>query len=743
MAQEIKIFKPTLVEENPLPLGSDELSYAPKLQQASIGGMIKVKLEEDVIIQRVSRDLYANPRSGFREFYNNECRACRTASRLYGAKPTIEITIIPSQRKLVIQGVDSLGMSQDKFLQVYSVLGRSDNFSGDEVGMFGLGRAAYTTLTDTMVLETFSREDNSRYAVMGKSGVAYNLLPQPDLDCYGTRVTFILDEKISLPDLLEYIVDCTAFSGVETFLNLEESMDLPSYYRSDIPKEKGRHVLGPKKFDERLEQMVRKTSAWHDVVSYFPVHIADEDFDLYAAFVVRKDYDGIKVTSESSDEKEVRLLGAPVDARMELPFSAWILNLKDERKYPPTADRERLTDQSVKAIQQRVESRIPEAIRHVFVDSIEGYNDSQFKEVLKGYHALGMEKFLPPETLDVCRFVTLEVKCYGEKEKKSLSELLPASGGLFYLPTLNGHKVAMVRSVEPEAVVFRFARTNNDNTPLDELLDLVQRHGVRLVDEFLQENKPLVKKQELPMGDVVVHTAGAAYYSWGRFETVRRHVTRMEAGALDGKTIRIPRGKMQPYLYLLSTFKTSYRLVKDDRRMTGGLSLGEFTDRLSTKRVLTNRGKLTFDEIAAFRRDPCLILYSDPDLSKHFSERDGLVVFGDADLLFELAAFLTWKGVRYDTDTSGHEEFRKLEDKEKLYVSDFVSDAGYDKLGDSEILFSVIHAREAVRDGRLKGLFLNAARWSKNAEEVAKMRMDVLSLDLVISSTSRPGTSMR
>ena len=129
MTQEIKIFKPTL-EENPLPLGSEELSYAPKLQQASTGGMIKVKLEEDVVIQRVSRDLYANPKSGFREFYNNECRACRTASRIYGAKPSVEITVIPSQRKLVIQGVDSLGMSQDKFLQVYSVLGRSDNFPG-------------------------------------------------------------------------------------------------------------------------------------------------------------------------------------------------------------------------------------------------------------------------------------------------------------------------------------------------------------------------------------------------------------------------------------------------------------------------------------------------------------------------------------------------------------------------------------------------------------------------------------
>ncbi len=731
---EIRIFKPTLVEENPLPLGSEELSYAPKLQQASSEGMIKVRLEEDVIIQRVSKDLYANPRSGFREFFNNEARACRIARKLYGADPRIEITIVTSQRKLVIHGFDSLGMSQETFLQVYSVLGRSTNFSGEEIGFFGLGRAAYMTLSDTMVLETFSREDNTRYAVLGRSGVAYNLLPEPELDCYGTRVTFILAEKISLPDLLEYIVDCTAFSGVETFLNLEESIDLPSYYRSDIPREKGRHRLGPKKFDERLEQMVRKTSAWHDVVSYFPVHIGDEDFDLYAAFVVRKDYNGLKITSESSDEREVRLLGAPVDARIELPFSAWILNLKDERKYPPTADRERLTDQSVKAIQQRVESRIPEAIRHIFVNSVEEYNDSQFKEVLKGYHALGTEKFLPPETLDVCRFVTLEVKCYGEKEKKNISELLPARGGLFYLPTLNGHKVAMVRSVKPEAIVFRFARNNNDDeTPLEELLELVQRHGVRLADEFLRENKPLVKKQEVPLGDAVVHTARTAYFSWGRFETVRRHVSRGEAEALDDKTIRMPGGKMQPYLSLLSTFETRYRMVKDERRLSSGVSLLEFVERRGKKKVLTNKGRLNFNEVAAFKGKPHLILYSDPVISEHFRERDDLMVFGDADLLFELAVFLTYQGAKFHTGFSGHDEFRRFGEPQKLYEYEFVSYADYEKLGDSEILYSVIHVVSAVKDERLRELFLNAARWSKDPKEVSRMRKDVLSLDAQIS----------
>ena len=733
MAQEIKIFRPTLIDEKPLPLGSEEFSYAPKLQQASQDGMIKVKLEEEVIIQRVSHDLYANPRSGFREFYNNECRACRIASRVFGANPSIEVTLVPSERKLVIQGVDSLGISQDKFLQVYSVLGRSDNFSGSEIGMYGLGRASYVTISDTVVLETFSREDGTAYAVLGKSGIAYNLLPKPNLDSHGTRVTFVLDQKIPILDMLDYIVDCTAFSGIDTFLNLAEKMELPSYWRSDFPSEKGRYTLGPKRFDEDLEQKVRKANKWHEVVKYLPIRIEDEDFELYAAFVVRKDYNGLAATEES-DEREVRLLGTPVEAtRIDLPFSAWVLNIKDERRYPPTADRERLTEQSARAIQQRVESRIPEAIASLCVTSTREYGASTYREVLKAYRSLGLEKFLPPETLDVCRFVNLKVKCFGEREKKDVSELLGQDGSMFYLPTLNGRKVGLIHSVLPEAVVFRLAtERDSDSTPLDERVDLMLRNGVRLADEFLKENKPKLKPQEIPMGDLAIHTAGTASFSWGRFETVRRHVSRVEARPLDEMTVRIPKGKMQPYLWLLSTFKTDYRLVKDERRIEGGRTLEDFTKELRGKKVVTNHGKMTFDEISQETHKPELLLYSDPRIAANFSDREGMMVFGGDNLLFELAAFLTRNGIKYDTDLSGHTEFKKLE-PEKLYPSHFVGYASYEKLGDSEILYSVIHVVKAVKDGRLRELFLNAAQWSKNAEEVAKMRKDALSLDSQIS----------
>ena len=285
-----------------------------------------------------------------------------------------------------------------------------------------------------------------------------------------------------------------------------------------------------------------------------------------------------------------------------------------------------------------MESRIPEAIASLCVTSTREYGASTYREVLKAYRSLGLEKFLPPETLDVCRFVNLKVKCFGEREKKDVSELLGQEGTLFYLPTLNGRKVGLIRSVLPEAVVFRLAtERDSDSTPLDELVDLLLRNGVRLADEFLKENKPKLKPQEMPMGDLAIHTAGTASFSWGRFETVRRHVARVEASPLDEMTVRIPKGKMQPYLWLLSTFKTDYRLVKDERRIEGGRTLEDFVKELRGKKVVTNHGRMTFEEIAQETHEPELLLYSDPRIAANFSDREGMMVFGGDNLLFELA----------------------------------------------------------------------------------------------------------
>ena len=58
----VEIYKPHVEEKKPLSLDKEKISYASKLFEASENGSIKVKLEEDAVVRRISHDLYSEPR---------------------------------------------------------------------------------------------------------------------------------------------------------------------------------------------------------------------------------------------------------------------------------------------------------------------------------------------------------------------------------------------------------------------------------------------------------------------------------------------------------------------------------------------------------------------------------------------------------------------------------------------------------------------------------------------------------
>ena len=218
----IRISKPVIAAESACVAGVDS-SHAKRLAGAvnPKTGLIPVRMEHDVMIQRVSRDLYTGPLSGIRELYANEARACRTAKKEHGASPEIHISINEQTRQLVIHGVDSMGISQERFLEVVSVLGRSDNFDGEESGQFGMGFASYMTISDVCIVETYSRETGEKYGVMGKGGLGFEILDAPaDLDSYGTRITMTMRSDAVVKPLEWRIGHCAALSGVATSITV-------------------------------------------------------------------------------------------------------------------------------------------------------------------------------------------------------------------------------------------------------------------------------------------------------------------------------------------------------------------------------------------------------------------------------------------------------------------------------------------------------------------------------------------
>ena len=102
--------------------------------------------------------IYNDPKAGFRELYANAVRACIEAKHKYGANPRIEIIIDLAKMEFSIMEYDSLGIDKDIFENVLSVMGRSGNFDGTLPGQFGIGLAAYLSISDIIFIGILFKE---------------------------------------------------------------------------------------------------------------------------------------------------------------------------------------------------------------------------------------------------------------------------------------------------------------------------------------------------------------------------------------------------------------------------------------------------------------------------------------------------------------------------------------------------------------------------------------------------------
>ncbi len=595
-----------------------------------------------------------------------------------------------------------------------------------------------------MVLETYSRDTNERYAVMGKNGIGFNVLPEPDIQDYGTRITLTLREDISLKNIVEAVIRVSRFSGVETHLTLEEDLEYETHDGESLPTETGRYKVAPVDFKEHLLDIVKREEAsYRKLIKTVPVEIHDDDFDLYACFAVMRDsWEYVHRSYHSSGE--VYLVGSPISAEISLPFSSWILNIKDERKYQPTADRERLSDQAITSMYEKVHEKVKEALAFLELQHVDDYINSQHKPIYDKYDELHLHEYLSARTIEICRFLQISVKTTSDKDTKTIAELFEESDNLFYLSSLNSDKIRAIRSRVPDAVVFRLSKSKyNEEDDVISRLTLLRNNGVIFGEEFLASNKIRAKREPKQLSEVVVHRAATNYYSWERFQCVRRHTSRCGKDAIDNKVIRIEGRKMRPYLNMLSQVQTSYEIVMDDKRIKKGIKLEELVKQLEDKMIDTSDGRLSLEQIARCGRKIALILYSDASISRHLGSSSALAIVGDADTLFEIMVFLEFNEVKYTIDTDGHKSLDKYISGKDLHDYEFVYDSSYSKIGDSEILYSVVHAVKEVRDERLLNLFLNAARYCRSAKEVVEMRMYVLRLNEQLKETNTIECSTR
>ena len=394
MTKKKKYYKPDINKEKPLKLDKESLKYNDDLNKIAKDGEIKVKLNSDVIIQRVAKDLYSGPMSGVRELFNNEARACRQA-RALGAKPHIEVSINPKERQLEILGVDSLGITTEIFDECVRVLGVSTNFNehDNEVGMFGMGLASYTTLSDLVTIETWSRErPKDRFAVMGKNGVKFNILPEANctLDTFGTKVSLTYNDKVESDKIIENLIQYAKFAGIPTELHMVGSdIEVGKHNRNEnwtYYANRGTYNLPVyPTIREYIDAVVNIDDTLEDdktkILWKLYLEFDEPDWEFCGVvYAIKNRYN--KGSVQGARTHETILVGTPVTSKVKFDgLTAYVLNIKNERVFLPTADRDRLTEEATEKIQKVVQSKIDKFFGTYNLPNIDGYLKSNCREL--------------------------------------------------------------------------------------------------------------------------------------------------------------------------------------------------------------------------------------------------------------------------------------------------------------------------------------------------------------------------
>ena len=555
--------------------------------KADKNGIIQVQLHREAAIEKLSTNIYTDPKAGIREYINNEARPCREAIKL-GHNASIHITVKGNDRTIIIEGIGSMGMTMDMFTEVYTILGLSGNLDEHESGQFGFGRASYLCLSDTMVLETYSRETGERFGFIGRNGTSYEPLPDSWLTIkqYGTKVTFTVRKKVDMHKLVTYIKDISRFLRVPVTLEMTETlMEIEIYdYRRDQTHVKGITTLGPVSFKDYLAGETNQTS---DNLEF--IEIDNEDY----YFV------GILRDSGWSPDCVTRLIGMPIGISQQFPFNGfdkWCLDIRNERKYMPTASRDSLTTEATEKLYDNISKDLVNHFSKVHVDSISDYHDSDCKRLVMiahtyddwgfDYETVSFSKLLTREFEIVYNCGVLDDEHKHWRRQKTFVILLDMELNIYYTHNVNKRQATLLSISDPNSLVIKPAYS--DKSEYNSCIVLLQSYGIQSMTEYLKQNKLKVVSDKDT--EITLHHCGK-----------RRETEILKIVDLNENCIMVPAGKkLHSVIDELRDESFEHMLFFKDRKglvENNSITLKKFCTKAKNSWYNTSDGKLTGRQI--------------------------------------------------------------------------------------------------------------------------------------------------
>ena len=533
-------------------------------------GNIKVELHSETILRTLAERIYSDYNSAIRELYNNEARACRMARDQFHARPHIHITLNETDRKLIIHGVDSLGITKKIVGQVLRIVGKSSNMKGGEVGQFGMGFISYSLLTDMMILETNPRLGDE-YALICDGGMLFRKAPQPNLGSYGTRLEMVLKDNIRIDELVRTFEACAEFSTIPTTIELETDITNNSYsYGSDrIAYNEGTYECSQwnsiKDYVLELSNVSRHTdddgymreikdvegnviakARTRRMTAYKEIHIDNEDYEFFGVIAYEQqrqvdteyqrgrwaDSEGVQFPSTNITGhgaiKKVLLCKTPIKTSFSAEHEGtnynlddlgkifdYALNIKDERKFMPEANRDNLSRNATEKIITNVVDDIITLLDDWNVDNVTEFYNTLTPVIYSSNNSYRIKELLNDTTKNIIEMLDTRFPTVGNNYGQRIGDLLASGSKVIYLRSLRSDMMVALRDhFKPTEVVFIRNNHHYHNQLLNEFKIL---DG----DVYRREHKIKLSKDKVESDGVTNNHVRLSIYSVGGYRGTR------------------------------------------------------------------------------------------------------------------------------------------------------------------------------------------------------------------------------
>lgn len=535
------------------------------------GRTIQVGMNQDVILWRIANTLYKHAASGIRELIANALTAIENAideGYLDRGDSLVSITFKKDGR-LVIED-NGTGISIAVLEQALSVMGNSTNFSNDRPGQMGMGIFAYTCVSSTMFIETRT-EDGESFMALCRDAREFQVFDKSSRTSRGTTITMMLydgetdDDGVKLPLVdRQSLLEMARLIGLASKANI--NIDVEDDAVPDLPDWiSGGHA----KFAATgLQKVVDLTQ--------FPVPIIETE-DLEIAVDVQ------------SGATVAYLAGMPI-ALPDIGGGIYV-NLKDERKFRPMPDRERLTSNSEKLAVDSIRRALNEKFNSLGITDYDSFKRSEYA----AFYASAVSEFsgFDPDIDDDLRSM-MNGKYFNARAEAhvSLSHILmlAVNNNIVYSKSPDNKFTRTVRMHDKQVVVVCPANSG----PLPR--KIASKFRMVDIEEYVKSEGLLVSRQRHGKSDLTVYR--------NEWSLDVLYETQLEDGADEGSVVMLEKRGHKWLLNLMKKTEGRTSFMAFNRELVGDgrvIPYGRWITSVMERVVDTNKGPMRVSDLAASR----------------------------------------------------------------------------------------------------------------------------------------------